>query len=129
MLLPVNYLLSDVHLIIVHPESELNQLKSGFEPQKEVVAERAVTVVVEATAKAEDAQKRSAVESAGNVVVAEATAKAEDAQKRSVAETARDVVGAAAKDQKQSESKPVLKASHILLVNYLLSDVCRMYMP
>ena len=109
MLLPVNYLLSDVHLIIVHPESELNQLKSGFEPQKEVVAERAVTVVVEATAKAEDAQKRSAVESAGNVVVAEATAKAEDAQKRSVAESAGNVVGAAAKDQKQSESKPVLQ--------------------
>ena len=59
---------------MVHPESELNQLKSGFEPQKEVVAERAVLVVAEATAKVDDAQKRSA-ESAGMVVVAEATYK------------------------------------------------------
>jgi len=38
----------------------------------EVVAERAVIVAAEATAKAEDAQKRSAAESAGNVVDAAA---------------------------------------------------------
>ena len=57
------------------------------------------------------------------VVVAEATTKVEDSQKRCVVESAGNVVGAAAKDQKQSESKPVLKAPHILLVNYLLSDV------
>ena len=44
----LNYLLSDVHGI-VHPESELNQPKSGFEPEKEVVAERAVVVVAKAT--------------------------------------------------------------------------------
>ena len=53
MLLPMNSLLSDVHVSyllsdvheIVHPESELNQLKSGFEPEKEVVPERAVNLV------------------------------------------------------------------------------------
>ena len=42
-------------------------------------------------------------------VVVEATTKVEDAQKRSVAESAGNVIGAAAKDQKQSESKPVLQ--------------------
>ncbi len=74
----------------------MNQLKSGFEPQKELVAERALIVVAEATC----------------------TTKVEDAQKRCVAESAGDVVGAAAKDQKEFESKPVLKAPHILHVNY-----------
>ena len=59
----MNYLLSDVHGI-VHPESELNQPKSGFEPEKEVAAERAVVVAAEATAKAEDAQKRPAAAAA-----------------------------------------------------------------
>ena len=70
MLLPVNCLLSDVH-DIVHPESELNQLKSGFEPQKEVVAER--TVLVGAEAKTEVAyygQTKSEDEFAGKEVAA-----------------------------------------------------------
>ncbi len=42
----MNYLLSDVH-VIVHLESELTQPKSRFQPETEVVAERAVIVVAD----------------------------------------------------------------------------------
>jgi hypothetical protein len=44
--LPMNYLLSEVH-VIAHLESELTQPKSRFQPETEVVAERAVIVVAD----------------------------------------------------------------------------------
>ena len=54
----------------------MNQPKSGFEPEKGVAVDRTVIfVVVEATAKAEDAQKRSKKRSVAASVTASSTAR------------------------------------------------------